>query len=224
MNTTDERAEAHLEALRSAGVVAVLRAPSADKALRTVEALLAGGITGIEVTYSTPDAAEVIAELARRHGDALHLGAGTVITVEQARSAVEAGAKFLVSPGTDARLGQAMLDTGAGVFLGALTPSEVMAAVQIGAHAVKIFPASLGGPSYLKALRGPFPAVPLMPTGGVSADNVGAWLAAGAVAVGAGSDLCSPAAMADNRWDVIEATARSFAAAWATASRSEVRA
>jgi 2-dehydro-3-deoxyphosphogluconate aldolase / (4S)-4-hydroxy-2-oxoglutarate aldolase len=104
-------------------------------------------------------------------------------------------------------------------FTGALTPSEVMAAVRLGVDAVKAFPASLGGPAYLKALRGPFPDVAFMPTGGVSVANISDWLAAGAVAVGAGSELCSPGAMAAGRWDEIEATAREFAAAYQAARR-----
>ena len=132
-----------------------------------------------------PDAADAIAEAARRHGDAIYLGAGTVLTAAQAHEAVEAGATFLVSPGTDDAVVAAMRGTGVAVFAGALTPSEVMAALRLGVDAVKIFPASLGGPAYLKALRGPFPDVAFMPTGGVSVANISDWLAAGAVAVGA---------------------------------------
>ncbi|MEV0374683.1 bifunctional 4-hydroxy-2-oxoglutarate aldolase/2-dehydro-3-deoxy-phosphogluconate aldolase [Streptomyces sp. NPDC050636] len=207
-----------LAALRTAGVVAVLRAPTADQAVRAVDALVAGGITGVEITYSTPDAAEVIREVDRRHGAAVHLGAGTVTTAHQAKEAVDAGARFLVSPGTDPSLADAMLDTGAAVFLGALTPSEVMTAVRLGTHAVKIFPASLVGPGYLKSLRGPFPDVPFMPTGGVNAGNLGTWLDSGAVAVGAGGELCSASAMAAARWDEIEDTARQFADAFARAT------
>jgi 2-dehydro-3-deoxyphosphogluconate aldolase / (4S)-4-hydroxy-2-oxoglutarate aldolase len=202
-----------LTALRAAGVLAVLRAPSGQAAVLAVDALLAGGVTGIEITYSTPDAAESISEIARRHGAAVYLGAGTVLTAEQANEAVDAGASFLVSPGTDETLVPAMKETGAAVFTGALTPSEVMTALRIGVDAVKIFPASLGGPGYLKSLRGPFPQVPFMPTGGVSAGNIKDWFAAGAVAVGAGSELCPAAALAAGRWDEIEALARQFAAA-----------
>jgi 2-dehydro-3-deoxyphosphogluconate aldolase/(4S)-4-hydroxy-2-oxoglutarate aldolase len=199
-----------VEALRRAGVVAVIRALSADAAVRAVAALVAGGIRGIEIAYSTPDAAQVIAELDRRHGLSIFLGAGTVLTAAQAVEARQAGARFLVSPGTDQQLAPAMLATGAAVFLGALTPTEVMAAIRLGAQAVKIFPASLGGPAYLRALRGPFPDVALMPTGGVNADNLADWFDAGAVAVGAGSELCSPAAMRVGRWKEIEQSARRF--------------
>jgi 2-dehydro-3-deoxyphosphogluconate aldolase / (4S)-4-hydroxy-2-oxoglutarate aldolase len=206
-----------LEGLEAAGVLAVLRAPSAKQAVQAVDALVAGGITGVEITYSTPDATEAIAESARRHGDAIYLGAGTVVTAAQAREAVDAGATFLVSPGTDEPIVTAMQETGAAVFTGALTPSEVMVAVRLGVDAVKIFPASLGGPAYLKSLRGPFPDVPFMPTGGVNAGNIKDWLAAGAVAVGAGGELCSSAAMAAGRWEQIESTAREFSAALQTA-------
>ncbi len=207
-----------LARLRATGVIAVLRAPSESAALRTVEALIAGGVTGVEITYSTPGALEVIAEVARRHGDGVYLGAGTVLTAAQAEDAVAAGARYLVSPGTEPGLATAMLATTVPVFLGALTPSEVMAAAALGAHAVKIFPASLGGPAYLRSLRGPFPDLPMMPTGGVNAGNIAAWVNAGAVAVGAGSDLCSGSAMQAGRWDEIEANAREFSAAWAQAT------
>lgn len=210
-----------LEAIREAGIFAVLRAPSRQAALGAVDALVAGGVTGIEVTWSTPDAPAVIAEVVRRHGDAVVLGAGTVTTPEQAREAVQAGARFLVSPGTVPEVARAMEQTGAAVVLGALTPSEVMAATALGADVVKIFPASLGGPSYLRALRAPFPDVPMMPTGGVDAADVGQWLDAGAVALGAGGTLCPPAALAAGRFEEVEAAARSFAAALAEHRASE---
>lgn len=199
--------------LRAATVVAVLRAPSAAAAVHATDALMAGGVTGIEITYTTPDAAAAIREVRRRHGDAVHLGAGTVLNPGQAREAVAAGAEFLVSPGTQARLAAAMLETGVTVLSGALTPSEVMAAVGLGVHVVKLFPASLGGPAFLKALRGPFPEVAFVPTGGVDADNLGEWLAAGAVAVGAGGELCPAKAMATGDWETITVCARQFSAA-----------
>jgi 2-dehydro-3-deoxyphosphogluconate aldolase/(4S)-4-hydroxy-2-oxoglutarate aldolase len=202
-----------LAALRAATVVAVLRAPSAEAGIRATAALVAGGVTGIEITYSTPDAAAVIREVRAQHGDGVYLGAGTVLTAAQAGEAVDAGAQFLVSPGTEARLAAAMLDTGATVLAGALTPSEVMATLACGVHVVKLFPASLGGPAFLKALRGPFPDVAFVPTGGVTADNLGDWLAAGAVAVGAGGELCSASAMAAGDWAAITASARDFSAA-----------
>jgi 2-dehydro-3-deoxyphosphogluconate aldolase/(4S)-4-hydroxy-2-oxoglutarate aldolase len=199
--------------LRAAGIVAVLRAPSVEAAVSTVDALVRGGVTGVEITYSTPGAGEAIGRVADRYGQAVYLGAGTVLDAEQAAEAVEAGARFLVSPGSEPSLAAAMRATGAAIMLGALTPTEVMTSWRLGSTAVKIFPASLGGPDYLRSLRGPFPDVPLMPTGGVNADNLADWYRAGAVAVGAGSDLCTAAAMATGDWDSIEETARRFARA-----------
>ena len=204
-----------LSSITDVGIIAVLRAPSAAAAVSAVDALVAGGVTGVEITFSTPDAETAIAEVARRHGDTVLLGAGTVTRAEQAESAVAAGARFLVCPGTEPGLAGAMKATGATVMLGALTPSEVMAAVALGADVVKVFPASLGGPAYLRSLRGPFPDVPLMPTGGVNADNLGQWFGAGALAVGAGSELCSAAALRAGNWEVVEDTARAFSAALA---------
>ncbi len=204
---------------RSAGVLAVLRAPSPEAALEASDAIIRGGIMGIEVTYSTPDAPAVIRELIARHGDAAVVGAGTVTTLEQAEAAADAGAEFLVSPGTRPALTQAMRDTGRVVMTGALTPSEVMEALELGVDVVKIFPASLGGPSYLGALRGPFPDAPLMPTGGVTPDNLAAWFSAGAVAAGAGGDLANSASIANADWADIEARAVRFAAAL-TAARA----
>ncbi len=202
-----------LEKLRAVTVVAVLRAPSAQVCLQATDALITGGVTGIEVTYSTPDAAAVIAAIRHRYGSDVVLGAGTIRTEGQAEAAAEAGAEFLVSPGTREQSTQAMIDTGLLVMSGALTPSEVMTAVSLGVHVVKLFPASLGGPAFLRALRGPFPEVTFVPTGGVTEGNLADWLAAGAVAVGAGGELCSPAAMAAGDWATITSSAARFRAA-----------
>lgn len=200
---------------RTTGILAVLRAPSPELALEASEAIIRGGVSGIEVTFSTPDAPAVIRELIARHGDAAYIGAGTVTTAEQATQAADAGAAFLVSPGTLPGLTRAMLDTGRVVMTGAMTPTEVMGALDLGVDVVKIFPASLGGPSYLGALRGPFPDAPLMPTGGVKPDNLADWFAAGAVAVGAGGDLANGTAIANADWAEIEERAVRFAAALA---------
>lgn len=204
-----------LDRLRDVGILAVLRAPTPDAAVAAVDALVAGGVRGIEVTYSTPGAAEAIAEIRRRHAEEVYLGAGTVLTAAQAAEAVSAGARFLVSPGTDEQVAAAMLATPAAVFTGALTPTEVMTAVGLGVHAVKIFPASLGGPAYLRALRGPFPDAAFLPTGGVDPGNLSDWFTAGAVAVGAGSELCPPAALRAGDWAQITDAARGFRAALA---------
>ncbi|WP_372968032.1 bifunctional 4-hydroxy-2-oxoglutarate aldolase/2-dehydro-3-deoxy-phosphogluconate aldolase [Microbacterium sp.] len=206
-----------LSRARATGVLAVLRAPSPEVALEASEAIIRGGVTGIEVTFSTPDAPAVIRELIARHGDSAYIGAGTVTNPEQAALAADAGAEFLVSPGTLPALTRAMLDTGRVVMTGAMTPTEVMGALELGVDVVKIFPASLGGPSYLGALRGPFPDAPLMPTGGVTPDNVSDWFRAGAVAVGAGGDLANGASLAASDWADIEKRSARFAAALASA-------
>lgn len=205
--------ETTLKRVGEIGLLAVLRAPSAEGARRTVEVLVEEGVVGVEVTYSTPSAAAVISDLAGEYGDTLLLGAGTITTVDQANEAVGAGARFLVSPGLDDEVVGEMLDSGAAVMAGAFTPTEVMRATRLGVDVVKLFPGSLGGPPYLKALLGPFPDVPFMPTGGVSVGNVGEWFSAGAVAVGVGSDLASAAEVRAGDFEAIRKKARRFVAA-----------
>ncbi len=199
-----------LEAIRRLGLLAVIRGPSREATLKMVDALVAGGVTGIEITYSTPQAAEVVAALRQRYGGDILLGMGTLTEVSQVAEAVRAGAQFLVSPHTEAELGRAMSASGLPVMLGALTPSEVMQAHRLGSDVVKLFPGSLGGPSYLQALRGPFPNIPLMPTGGVSEDNLKQWFAAGAFAVGAGSNLAPKDLVKQGRFEEISEIARKF--------------
>lgn len=208
---------ATLARVKELGLLAVLRGPSPELTLAMVDALVAGGVLGIEITYSTPNAPEVVAELDRKYGDAILLGMGTLTEAEHVALAQDAGARFLVSPHCEPALAGLMTATGLPVMLGALTPTEVMQAHRLGAHIVKIFPGSLGGPDYLKSLRGPFPHISMMPTGGVSAANVAGWFAAGAVAVGAGSELCPPAWAKAGRFDDITARAREFVAAVAAA-------
>ncbi len=135
---------------------------------------------------------------------------GTLTVPEQAAEARAAGARFIVSPHCEDPLARAMVDSSLAVMIGAFTPSEVVRARQLGADVVKLFPGSQGGPKYMEALRGPFPDIPLMPTGGVSADNVGAWFAAGAYAVGAGSALCPRAWAEEGRFDEITQRAQAF--------------
>lgn len=202
-----------LERAADLGLLAVLRAPDPDGARRAVDALVEVGVAGIEVTYSTPDAASVIAGLSDAYGGEVLLGAGTIMTAAQALEAAGAGARFLVSPGLDDGVVAAMLATGLTTMAGALTPTEVMRATRLGVDVVKIFPGSLGGPPYLRSLRGPFPDVPFMPTGGVSVDNVGEWFAAGAVAVGAGGELASAADIRAGDFEGIREKGRRFVAA-----------
>lgn len=196
--------------LRAAGVVATLRAPSAQSALRAVSALVDGGITAIEVTYSTPDVPAVLRALGAEFGDKIVLGAGTITRAGQASEAVDAGARFLVSPGCVDSIVAEMTQTGAATCPGAFTPTEVMRALALGADVIKIFPANLAGPGLLGALRGPFPGLRTMPTGGISTTTLGHWLAAGALAVGASSELCSPDAIARGDWEQLRRSAAEF--------------
>jgi 2-dehydro-3-deoxyphosphogluconate aldolase/(4S)-4-hydroxy-2-oxoglutarate aldolase len=156
-----------LAAIERSAVIAVLRAPSPDAALRTIDALVAGGITAVEVTYSTPDVPSVLVRARERHPDLL-FGVGTVTEAAQVGESVDAGARFLVSPGYQASIAEAMLACGRVSMIGALTPSEVMAVRAAGADVVKLFPAGLGGPGFLKALREPFAGLRAIPTGGMS--------------------------------------------------------
>ena len=214
--------ETVLKKLQELGVVAVLRGPSPELTVKMVEALVAGGVYGIEITYSTPNAEEVVRLLDRNFGERIILGMGTLTEPAQAGSAAAAGAKFLVSPVYDPELGKAMVATGLAVMIGALTPTEVLQAYRLGSDVVKIFPGSLTGPAYVKALKGPFPYIPMMPTGGVSAANVGEWFAAGVFGVGAGSELCPPNLAKEGKFDEITKKARDFMAA-ANAARAGLK-
>lgn len=206
-----------LDVIHQLGLLSVLRGPSPDLTLHMVDALVAGGVTGIEITFTTPNALEVVKSLDERFGDQILLGMGTLTRPEQAAAAQKAGARFLVSPHCEKNLAAAMKATGLPIMLGALSPSEVVMSRTLGSDVVKLFPGSLGGPKYLKALRGPFPDIPIMPTGGVSEDNVGDWFAAGAFAVGAGSNLCPTVLAQERRFDEITAIAKAFVSAVASA-------
>jgi 2-dehydro-3-deoxyphosphogluconate aldolase/(4S)-4-hydroxy-2-oxoglutarate aldolase len=205
--------QAILKRIAELGLLSVLRAPDPAGARRTVDALVEAGVLGIEITYSTPDAASVIADIKQSYGDEVLVGAGTLLTHTQVAEAAEAGASYLVSPGLDDEVVASMRATSLPAMAGVLTPTEVMRGVRLGVDVMKLFPGSLGGPSYLRSLRGPFPEVPFMPTGGVSADNVGDWLAAGAIAVGAGGELASAGDISSGDFAGIREKGRRFLAA-----------
>lgn len=209
-----------LAQIEELGLVAVLRGPSPELTLAMVDALVAGGVRGIEITYTTPNAEEVVATLKRKYGASIVLGMGTLTEPEQVERAQAAGAQFLVSPHCDPMLGERMVASALPAMIGALTPTEVVQAHRLGADVVKLFPGSLGGPAYLQSLRGPFPHIRMMPTGGVSLSNVAQWFQAGAVAVGAGGELCPAAWAKEGRFDAITARAKEFVAAVAAARRS----
>lgn len=211
-----------LQKLKELGLVAVLRGPSPDLTLKMVSALIDGGVQAIEITYSTPMATQVVRDLDRKFGTTVVLGMGTLTEPGQVEAAKSAGARYLVSPVCDPALGKAMAASGLAVMIGALTPTEVLQAFRMGSDVVKVFPGSLGGPAYLRALKAPFPDIPMMPTGGVSATNVKEWFAAGAFAVGAGSELCPPAMAKEGRFEEITRKAREFVQA-VHASRAELK-
>ena len=193
------------------GIVAVVRTSSPEGAERAVEAVLNGGIRVVEVTFTVPGATDVIQRLAGTIGDDVVLGAGTVTNEERARAAIDAGATFIVAPNTDAETIRTAVNMDAVAIPGALTPTEVVAAVNAGADAVKIFPASAFGPSYIKALRGPLPDVHYCPTGGVDLDNIPDYFAAGASMVGIGGNLVDKGLVADGDWAEITRRAQKFA-------------
>jgi len=190
------------------GVVAVVRADSAAEALGAVRAVYDGGVHGIEVTFTVPGAETIIAHLAREMGNTIFLGAGTVTTVDQARLAIAAGARYLVSPGFDPEVVAFTLAQGVPFFPGVLTPSEILAARKLGVEVFKIFPAARLGPAYLKDLRGPFPGIKLLPTGGIDAENAAEYIRAGAMALGVGGKLVDKAAIKAGNWDVLTAAAQ----------------
>jgi 2-dehydro-3-deoxyphosphogluconate aldolase/(4S)-4-hydroxy-2-oxoglutarate aldolase len=182
-----------LARIQELGVVPVVRADSAQEALALVEAIRAGGIDVIELTMTVPGAVRVMAEIEQRLGDAVVLGAGTVLDPETARACMLAGASFVVSPIVDEPTIARCRTYSVPAIVGALTPTEVVQAWRAGAAMVKVFPCgAVGGPAYLRALKAPLPHIPLLPTGGVSLETVASFIEAGASAVGAGGDLADP--------------------------------
>lgn len=207
-----------LSRLTGVGLVAVVRATSVDGALRICEALLEGGCSALEVTFTVPGAPKVIEALAARYGtEELILGAGTVLDPETARIALLSGATYIVSPALNVETVRLCNRYQVPIMPGAMTPREVIEGLEAGADIIKIFPGEAFGPGFLKALKGPLPQAPLMPTGGVDLANVCEWIRAGAVAVGVGSSLIGAANTGD--YAGVSATARQFIAA-ITAARA----
>ena len=207
-----------LQRIAGTGIVPVVRAASAEEALAVVDAIRGGGIDVIELTMTVPGAVEVIRELARRYGDDVLLGAGTVLDAETARACMLAGARFVVSPIVDAGTLASCRTYGVPAMAGALTPTEVVQAWRAGADVVKIFPCSaVGGASYVRALKAPLPQIPLLPTGGVSLANVGEFIQAGSFAVGAGADLVDVARVRAGEPGAVTEKARQYVAAIAQA-------
>ncbi len=192
------------------GIVAVMRAPSGQMLLEVAEALAAGGVEAVEVTFTVPGAARVIEQVAERLGDRVLLGAGTVLDAETARTAILAGAEFIVAPTLNLEVIRLAHRYDKAVVPGALTPTEVLTAWEAGADMVKVFPSDLTGPGYLKALHGPLPQVRLLPTGGVNLKTAAEFLRAGACALGVGGALVEAKAVAAGDLGRIESLARQY--------------
>lgn len=204
--------DAVMTRLRTLGMLAVLRGNSSKRVVEASATLIDAGIDIIEVTFTVPGCAEAIQRLKAIRPEAL-IGAGTVTSLEELSSAVDAGADFIVTPGTTPELLPALAHCGLPFLPGVLTPTEVMTVMAAGAAGVKLFPGSQVGPNGLKALRGPFPDLVAIPTGGVSPSNVVTWFDAGAFAVGAGNDLAPIAAVDAGNHDVLRHRAGDWLAA-----------
>ena len=193
------------------GVVPVVRTPTAESAIKSVEAIYAGGVRAAEVTMTVPGALRVLEKLADQFGDRLMLGAGTVLDPETARSCMLAGAQFFVTPTLKLSTIEMAKRYSKVICPGALTPTEVLTAWEAGADVVKVFPAnSLGGAKYIKALKGPLPHIQMIPTGGVNLETLGEFLKAGASAVAVGGELVNLQMIKDNRYDEMERLARHY--------------
>jgi 2-dehydro-3-deoxyphosphogluconate aldolase/(4S)-4-hydroxy-2-oxoglutarate aldolase len=199
-----------LSRIIDSGVIAVLRAPSGEVLTDVAEALLAGGVEAIEVTFTVPGAHRVIEQVADRLGDKIVLGAGTVLDSETARAALLAGAQFIVAPTVNLEVIRLCRRYDKVAVPGALTPTEVLTAWEAGADIVKVFPSELTGPKYLKALHGPLPQVRLLPTGGVNLQTAADFLRAGACALGIGGALVEPKAVAAGDMQRIQSLAEQY--------------
>jgi 2-dehydro-3-deoxyphosphogluconate aldolase / (4S)-4-hydroxy-2-oxoglutarate aldolase len=193
------------------GVVAIVRLDDLSAALPLTEALVQGGVRTIEFTYTNPLAGKVIEQVRHEFGDRAVIGAGTVLDPETARAAILSGAQFIVTPTLKTATIELCRRYSIPTVIGALTPTEILTAWEAGATIVKVFPASFGGPGYLKDVRGPLPQVKLIPTGGVSKENAAAFIKAGAVAIAAGSNLVDVKSVAAGDWETITARAKELA-------------
>ncbi len=197
--------------LREVGIIPIIRAPSADAVVPVAEALLRAGLPVVEITMTVPKAIDAIGAVAKRFSGKLLVGAGTVTDAEMCERAVDAGAEFIVTPCLVPQVIEAAQRAGVAVLPGALTPTEVFEAFRAGGDMVKVFPVqSVGGAAYLRALRGPFPDIPLVPTGGVTLENIAEMFNAGAAAVGVGTELISKDALARRDYTAIGALAKQF--------------
>lgn len=204
-------AEETKKTLERVGLIPVLRASSVETGHAIVDAMMAGGVTVVEVTMTVPNALTLLRELKQRHGGKLLLGSGTVTIASEAEATIEAGAEFVVSPSLHLDVIAKTKELHKISIPGALTPTEIITAWRAGCDYVKVFPCSaMGGASYLKSLLAPFPELKLIPTGGVTFQTAADFLKAGAVALGVGADLVNAAAIAEGKPEVITNTARAY--------------
>lgn len=197
--------------IEAEGLVAIVRVPRSELTLPLAKALVAGGIRAVELTMSIPNALEAVRTIDRELGDKILLGVGTVIDDDTCRAAIDAGAKYVISPITRPSLVAAAHALDRPVMLGAYTPTEAQAAHEAGSDFVKLFPADTLGPSYIKSLLAPLPHLRIVPTGGVNLDTMEAFLAAGSVALGTGSALLKKEIIAGGNWGELERLAKRFA-------------
>jgi 2-dehydro-3-deoxyphosphogluconate aldolase/(4S)-4-hydroxy-2-oxoglutarate aldolase len=202
-----------LSSIIDIGVVPVVRTSSAESAIKSIEALYRGGIRSAEITMTVPGAIKALEKLADQFGDQIVLGAGTVLDPETARACMLAGAQFFVTPNLKASTIEMVRRYSKIVMPGALTPTEVLTAWEAGADVVKIFPCgNVGGPKYIKALKGPFPQIEMVPTGGVNLDTTAEFLRAGACAVAVGGELIDAKTIQEGKYEVFEERARQYLA------------
>jgi 2-dehydro-3-deoxyphosphogluconate aldolase / (4S)-4-hydroxy-2-oxoglutarate aldolase len=192
-----------IQKMNDLGVVAVIRLQDANKLAKVVEAIRAGGVKAIEITMTVPNAIAMIRSLASSIPSDVLLGAGTVTDPKTAKEVIHAGAQFVVSPILNMDIIKRCNAADIAVMPGCFTPTEIFAAWNAGADVIKIFPATSLGPKYLKDIAGPFPHIKMMPTGGVTLDNIGEWIAAGAFAVGIGSDLLDKKAIDQENYEIL---------------------
>ena len=204
--------ETVVEQIEDAGVVAVIRIKEPEKLRAVVDAISQGGVRALEVTMTVPGAVDLIRQLAPTLPTGFVLGAGTVLDADTAARVIDAGATFVVSPVFRRSVIDACHARGVPAMPGCFTPTEILEAWDAGADVVKVFPATALGPTFFKDIRGPLPQVKLMPTGGVTVENAGDWIRAGAVAVGVGTALLDAKAVAANAWDVLRRNAERIVA------------
>jgi len=200
-----------LERIKSIGIIPVVRASSGDEALAAVEAIKAGGLSVLEITMTVPGAVGIIEQVAKRYGDEVLVGAGTVLNAETARDCLAAGAQFIVSPALNLETIAFCREAGCAIMPGALTPTEVVTAWLAGADMVKVFPCgAMGGASYIKSLKAPLPQIELVPTGGVSLTTAASFIQAGSAAIGVGADLVDIKAIRAGQSERITETTRAY--------------